>query len=41
MGELVLQCDASSVGVGAALLQPVRDGALPPVAYASRILNNA
>ena len=35
MAELVLQCDASSVGVGAALLQP------GPVAYASRILNNA
>ena len=41
MAELVLQCDASSVGVGAALLQPGPDGALQPVAYASRILNNA
>ena len=41
LAELVLQCDASSVGVGAALLQPGPDGALQPVAYASRILNNA
>ena len=40
MAELILQCDASSVGVGAALLQPRPDGALQPVAYASRILNN-
>ena len=31
----------TSVGVGAALLQPGPDGALQPVAYASRILNNA
>ena len=29
------------MGVGAALLQPGPDGALQPVAYASRILNNA
>ena len=41
MAELILQCEASSVGVGAALLQPGPDGALQPVAYASRILNNA
>ena len=39
--ELVLQCDASSVGVGAALLHPGPDGSLQPVAYASRILNSA
>ena len=41
LAELVLQCDPSSVGVGAALLQTGPDGALQPVAYASRILNNA
>ena len=41
MAELILQCDASSVVVGAALLQPGPDGVLQPVAYASRILNNA
>ena len=29
------------MGVGAALLQPGPDGTLQPVAYASRILNNA
>lgn len=40
-GELVLQCDASSVGVGAVLLQPGPDGELQPVAYASRTLNKA
>ncbi|KAK3734690.1 hypothetical protein QZH41_002110 [Actinostola sp. cb2023] len=39
--ELVLQCDASSMGVGAALLQPGPDGMLEPVAYASRTLNQA
>ena len=38
--ELVLQCDSSLVGVGAALLQPGPDGTLQPVAHASRILNN-
>ena len=41
MAALILQCDASSVGVGAAFLQPGPDDALQPVAYASRILNNA
>ena len=41
LAELVLQCDPSSVGVGAALLQTGPDKALQPVAYASRILNNA
>ncbi|KAK3745991.1 hypothetical protein QZH41_005780 [Actinostola sp. cb2023] len=39
--ELVLQCDSSSMGVGAALLQPDPDGMLQPVAYASRTLNKA
>ena len=39
MAELIPQCDASSVGVEAALLQPGPDGALQPVA--SRILDNA
>jgi len=38
---LELQCDASSLGVGAVLLQPGPDGSLQPVAYASRTLNNA
>ena len=28
MAELILQCEASSVGVGAALLQPGPDGSL-------------
>ena len=38
--KLVLQCDSSLVGAGAALLQPGPDGTLQPVAYASRILNS-
>jgi Txe/YoeB family toxin of Txe-Axe toxin-antitoxin module len=37
----VLQCDASSIGVGAVLLQPGHDGSLQPVAFASRTLNQA
>ena len=41
MAEWILQYDASSAAVGAALLQPGPDGALQPVAYGSRILNNA
>ena len=36
---LVIQVDASSIGVGAVILQP-EDGTLKPVAYASRILTN-
>ena len=39
--ELILQCDASSIGIGAALLQPGQDGELQPVAYASRTLSKA
>ena len=38
---MILQCDASSVGVGATLLQPGPDDSLLPVAYASRILTSA
>ena len=37
--ELMLQCDASSVGAGAVLLHPGHDGLLEPAAYASRTLN--
>ena len=39
--KLILQCDASSVGVGATLPQPGPDDSLLPVAYASRILTSA
>ena len=39
--DLVLQCNATSIGVEAALLQPSAVGTLQPVAYASRILNSA
>ena len=38
---MILQGDASSVGVGATLLQPGPDDSLLPVAYASRILTSA
>ena len=37
--ELVLQTDASGVGIGACLMQYDRNGKLQPIAYASRILN--
>ena len=38
--ELVLQCDASSVGEGAALLQPAPDGTLQLVNYAYKTVQN-
>ena len=37
---LVLQADASSVGVGAVLLRPSQDGEWEPVAYVSRTLGD-
>ena len=40
-GDLVLQTDASGVGVGATILQLNENGFLQPIAYASRILNKA
>ena len=40
-GDLVLQTDASGVGVGATILQHNENGFLKPIAYASRILNKA
>ncbi|XP_015780595.1 PREDICTED: uncharacterized protein K02A2.6-like [Acropora digitifera] len=39
--KLILQCDASSVGVGATVLQRGPDDSLLPVAYASRTLTSA
>ena len=39
--KLILQCDASFVGVEATVLQPGPDDSLLPVAYASRILTSA
>ena len=39
--KLILQCDASSVGVGATLLQPGPDDSLLPVTYASKRLTSA
>ena len=38
--DLAFQCDASSIGVGAALLQPGPDNTLQPVFFASRTLNS-
>jgi len=38
---LIFQADASSVGVGAVILQPVENGTLKPVAYASKTLTDA
>ena len=38
---MVLQGDASSVGIGAALLQPGPEGSLQAATYASRTLNKA
>ena len=40
-GDLVLQTDASGVGVGATILQTNTKGFLQPIAFASRILNKA
>ena len=37
--ELVLQTDASGIGVGAAIMQHDANRILQPIAYASRILN--
>ena len=40
-GDLVMQTDASGVGVGATILQHNEKGFLQPIAYASRILTKA
>ena len=40
-GDLVLQTDASGVGVGATILQTNEKGFLQPIAYASRVLTKA
>ena len=39
--ELVVQTDASGVGVGACLMQYDSNGIIQPIAYASRVLNKA
>ena len=39
IAELILQCDASSVDLGAALLQPGPDGVLQPVAHVTRVIS--
>jgi transposase InsO family protein len=39
--RLILQTDASPVGLGAVLLQPTEEGNLVPVSYASRVLQQA
>ena len=39
--KLILQTDASPIGIGAVLLQPAEDGKLLPVSHASRILQPA
>ena len=39
MAELIPQCNASSVDLGAALLQPGPDGVLQPVAHVTRVIS--
>ena len=41
VAELVLSCDASSFGIGAALQLPGPNGELKPVHFASRSLSKA
>ena len=40
-GDLILQTDASGIGVGATILQTNENGFLQPIAYASRVLTKA
>ena len=40
-GDLILQTDASGVGVGATILQTNEEGFLQPISYASRVLTKA